>query len=402
MENKTRITDIDSIIKDSLIHSQKLTLEQKHELENIAGQLTAPGRGILAADESSSTLGKRLVKEGLTNDIETRRAYREVLFSNESLGEYLSGAILNIETLTQRHSNGSLFVDVLSKKRIVPGVKADTGLMPLERNGIISVETMTMGLEDLLERSVEYRSLGARFTKWRGVLRLDKAAQLPSYDAIEINAAQLANYAAKSQAAGLVPIIEPELLIEGSHTAEEFAETMELILGGVYFALAKAKVHLEGTLLKPQMAMAGLNCPMKHTRSELVRLTLAFLRRRVPPAVPGIVFLSGGQSEEDATLNLNSIARAAGVGKNGDQSQRHLYPWSLSFSFGRSLQASVLHAWASGEGSSKAIEIAGLLARANALAQQGNYTGPHPSIMGQKKPTRPESRMAAIRNSNDN
>ncbi|KAG5189118.1 fructose-bisphosphate aldolase class-I-domain-containing protein [Tribonema minus] len=370
-------------LREALEVAKQLTGEQKAELEAIAQQLTAPGKGVLAADESVSTIGKRLVKAGLQNDFETRRGYREVLLSHPDLGQYLAGAILHEETLDQVHSDGRTFVQVLSDKGVLVGVKTDRGLQPLIQS---PTETQTLGMGDLLERSRRYRAKGARFAKWRAVLRLDAAAGTPTDAALALNAAQLAQYAALSQAsaAGLVPIVEPELLIEGTHSAAEFAACTEVILGEVYAALAKAQVHLEGTLLKPQMAMAGIGAPSKHTREELVALTLAALRRRVPPAVPGVVFLSGGQSEEEATGNLNAIARAAGVGVAGAEGEalRRRHPWSLSFSFGRSLQASVLQVWSSGGGAAAAIDIAGALAKANAQAQQGAYEGPHPSLTG--------------------
>ncbi|CAN0053699.1 unnamed protein product [Discosporangium mesarthrocarpum] len=233
-------------------------------------------------------------------------------------------------------------------------------------------------MDTLMDRSREYYEQGARFAKWRATIRIDDEEDLPKWAAIEVNATQLAEYARISQAAGLVPIVEPEILIEGTHSPERFAEVSEQVLGAVYGKLSAADVFLEGTLLKPQMIMAGVDAPWKKaTPDKTAELTLRTLRRRVPPAVPGVVFLSGGQSEEEATRNLNLINAEA------DADPRRRHPWTLSFSFGRSLQASVLKIWA-GKASNfvEAVEMAGRLAEANAAAQLGKFVGPHPSITG--------------------
>jgi fructose-bisphosphate aldolase class I len=373
MEARELLTQAHRIIREDLKE------ERLKEVEATASRLASRGKGILAADESIGTLGKRLIKAGLRNEEATRRAYRQVLFSAPNLGESLSGAILNEETLFQHHSDGvTPLPEFLSRKGVLVGVKTDKGLEELSPSS--PLETRTKGLEDLRERSAGYRAVGARFAKWRAVLRVEGggAQPLPTRGAVVLNAAQLALYAAISQVEGLVPIVEPEILIDGSHSVELFAEVSERVLGAVFAALAEARVPLEGCLLKPQMMMAGTEAAVRHTQPQLVELTLRALRRRVPPALPGIVFLSGGQSEEEATRNLDALNRAAGAAPS-------LHPWTLSFSFGRSLQASVLEIWRRGgeeaEAEAEAIDMAGRLALVNAAAQRGEYQGPHPSIL---------------------
>ncbi|CAM9501554.1 unnamed protein product [Pylaiella littoralis] len=353
-----------------------LSEEQKDALASTAQALATRGRGILAADESTPTIGKRLEKAGLTNDAETRRRYREVLLAHPRIGQWLAGAILFEETLGQANSDGVAFPQVLEDKGVLTGVKTDKGLAPIPGS---PRETTTRGIDTLLERSKGYYQQGARFAKWRATIRIDAEAGLPTRDAIHANAVGLARYAAISQAAGLTPIVEPELLIEGAHSPELFAEVSERVLGAVYGALSGAGVFLEGTLLKPQMIMAGVDAPEKKASPALTaELTLRTLRRRVPPAVPGVFFLSGGQSEEDATINLNLINRMAAAEDGGRR-----YPWAMSFSFGRSLQASVLKVWEGrAENFEAAVNMAGSLAEANATAQLGEYEGPHPSISG--------------------
>ncbi|KAM3577386.1 hypothetical protein VYU27_000815 [Nannochloropsis oceanica] len=365
----------------------QLTQEQKDALETIANQMARPGRGLLAADESVPTLGKRLVAAGLVNDEETRRAYREVLFGHPEMGEYLSGAILFSETLGQKaikDPEGRLFPALLQSKGVLPGVKVDTGLEPL---GYSPRETHTTGMDDLMKRCQGFYAQGARFAKWRAVIRIDETAQLPTRACMQINSAELARYAAVCQACGLVPIVEPEILIEGSHTAETFARVTEAALSEVYYTMAQAKVFLEGTLLKPQMVMPGVDSTPEErpTPEEAARRTLEVLRRRVPPAVPGIMFLSGGQTEEQATQNLTLINQLAKRAPSSFRPSLTTCPWILSFSFGRSLQASVLAAWMGKEENyTAAVAIAGELAKANAQAQLGEYVGPHPSLLKDK------------------
>ncbi|CAM9294175.1 unnamed protein product [Sphacelaria rigidula] len=353
----------------------QLTEKEKEALAATAQALATRGKGILAADESTRTIGKRLESAGLTNSAETRRAYREVLLSPPRMGEWLGGVILFEETLLQATSDGVPFAKLLRDKGVLPGVKTDKGLDPIPSS---PRETTTKGMDTLLERSKRYFEQGARFAKWRATIRIDEEAGLPTTKAIQANASQLAQYAVISQAAGLTPIVEPEILIEGTHSPELFAEVSERVLGAVYGALSEANVYLEGTVLKPQMIMAGVDAPEKKASPQrTAELTLRTLRRRVPPAVPGVFFLSGGQSEEEATVNLDVINRMADADPDGK------HPWSMSFSFGRSLQASVLKIWAGRrENFAAAVEMAGLLAKANASAQLGVYEGPHPSICG--------------------
>ncbi len=363
--------------------ASQLSQPQKDALEATANQMARPGRGLLAADESVPTLGKRLVAAGLANDEETRRSYREVLFSHPDLGQYLSGAILHSETLGQtarKDSEGRTFPELLQSKGVLPGIKVDLGLEPLEYS---PQETHTKGLDDLLERCSQYYEQGARFAKWRAVIRIDEGAQLPTRACMQINSAELARYAAVCQVCGLVPIVEPEILIEGTHSAETFARVTEATLSEVYYTLAQAKVFLEGTILKPQMIMAGVDSPAEErpTPAAAAKRTLDVLRRRVPPAVPGIVFLSGGQTEEQATSNLNFINQLAKQPASATRETSGC-PWILSFSFGRSLQASVLSVWEGKEDNYEAaVQIAGALAKANAEAQLGQFQGPHPSVL---------------------
>jgi len=362
--------------RDIKFYHENLTEEMKESLAETAQKIASPGKGILAADESTGTIGKRLVKAGLENIPEARRAYREVLFAHPDLGNYLGGSILFEETLLQTNSEGVLFPQVLASKGVLPGVKTDKGLDPLNDS---PRETQTKGMDTLLERSRKYVKQGAKFAKWRAVIRISEAEGLPTNEAMKINAIQLARYAMISQIAGLVPIVEPEILIEGTHSADKFAEISENMIGKVYHCLSEANVFLEGTLLKPQMILAGVDNPKKPTSQELAEKTLQVLRRRVPPAVPGIMFLSGGQTEEEATINLNLINTLA-------KAEPTKHPWHLSFSFGRSLQGSVLELHAQGpDKKDQAIEMACALAKVNSQAQLGTYVGGnHPSLLGNK------------------
>lgn len=358
-----------------------LSPQQKAALEETAAQIASRGKGILAADESPQTIGKRLVKAGLTNTPEVRGQYREVLLGHPRLGEFLSGCILHEETLGQSDRFNVYFPQVLSDKGILPGVKVDKGLAPLDGS---PQETWTKGLGDLHQRCKRYHEAGARFAKWRAVIRIDGAHGLPTDAAIRRNARELACYARIAQAAKLVPIVEPEVLIEGGHSARAFEEVTGRVLSAVYAALAVAGVHLEGTLLKPQMIVPGVDwVGPKPAPRETAEATLRVLRRHVPPAVPGIVFLSGGQSEVEATRNLAEINRVAS--EESGPSGRSRYPWTLSFSFGRSLQASVLQVWTEkgakgAEAMEEAMHVGMLLAQANSAAQRGEYEeGGHPS-----------------------
>ena len=322
-----------------------------------ARALVAPGKGILAADESTPTMAKRLAGIGVESTEPTRRAYRELLFTTEGLGDYISGVILFDETIRQRCDDGRPLAEVLSAAGIVPGIKVDAGTKPLAG---FADEVVTDGLDGLRGRMEEYVSLGARFAKWRAVLRIGD--NRPTATCIEANAHALARYAALAQEAGLVPIVEPEVLMDGTHSVERCAEVTADVLRAVYDHLARHRVRLEATLLKPNMVLAGTDSPDQADDEAVAVRTLEVLRRAVPAAVPGIVFLSGGQTDEQATSRLDAINR------------HPPQPWELSFSFGRALQGPVLRAWA-GEDANRAAAQAALVNRAalNGAARYGSY-----------------------------
>ncbi len=303
------------------------------DMEKIAQALVAPGKGILAADESTGTIEKRFSAVGVDSTAESRRAYRNLLFTTPGIEAHLGGVILFDETIRQAADDGTPFAELLGQRGMIPGIKVDRGAKPLAG---APGEKVTEGLDGLRERLDEYRELGARFTKWRGVIAI--AADLPSDYAIHANAHALARFAALSQAAGLVPIVEPEVLMEGEHTIERSFETTSRTLQAVFAELVAQRVQLEATLLKPNMVLPGYACGEQADPEEIAAWTIRALRRHVPAAVPGVVFLSGGQSDDDATANLGALNRV------GDQ------PWQLSFSYGRALQAAALKAWAGDEG----------------------------------------------------
>lgn len=340
-------------------YGQYLTEDQEKELREIAQALTAPGKGILAADESVGTIGKRLVKIGVENTDENRRNYRELLFStNPSLANNISGVILFHETLYQKSSTGTPLVKLLQDRGILPGIKVDKGVLPLA--GSLG-ECTTAGLDGLAERCAQYKKDGCQFAKWRCVLKI--SSHTPSYQAMIENANVLARYASICQQNGLVPIVEPEVLPDGSHDLEVTLRVTEDVLAWVYKSLADHHVYLEGTLLKPNMVTPGASCPKKYTPEQCAHATILALSRRMPPAVPGVVFLSGGQSEQEAMMNLNAINLAKG--KN---------PWTLTFSYGRALQSSVLAKWkGKKENSSAAQEQLLRLAQGNGAAAQGKF-----------------------------
>lgn len=338
-----------------------LTKEQEQELRTIAQNIVAPGKGILAADESVGSMGKRLEGIGVENTEENRRQYREILFTcGSALAENISGVIMFHETLYQKDSNGKLFVDILKERGIIPGIKVDKGVVPLAGS---HNECTTQGLDGLSERCAEYKKAGADFAKWRCVLKISR--NTPSYQAMMENANVLARYASICQQNGLVPIVEPEVLPDGDHDLETAQRVTEQVLAFQYKALADHHIFLEGTLLKPNMVTAGQACSRKFTHEQIAIATVLALSRNVPPAVPGITFLSGGQSEEDATVNLDAINKFKG--KN---------PWAVTFSYGRALQASVLAAW-KGKKENVAAAQAELLkrAKANGEAAVGKYAG---------------------------
>lgn len=292
-------------------------------------KLVVRGKGILAADESNSTIAKRLSDIQVESTEENRRRYRELLFTTPGLGEYISGVILFDETIRQKTKQGISFVDVMKAQEIVPGIKVDKGTMALPGQ---ADETITQGLDGLTERLIEYKKLGAGFAKWRGVLKISNI--YPSDYAIHANAEALASYAAICQAQGIVPIVEPELLMDGDHSLERCFEATEKTLAAVFNALRKHHVILEYMILKPGMVLPGASHPKKASQEEVASATVKVLKRTVPAAVPSIDFLSGGQSDTDATDHLRMM----------NQLSEH-HPWYLSFSYGRGLQAPVLKTW---------------------------------------------------------
>ena len=336
----------------------------KETLRETALKLATPGKGILAVDESTNTCGKRLASIGVENTEENRQAYRGMLFTTEGLGNYISGAILFEETLFQDHADGESMVAKLEKQGIVPGIKVDKGLKPLV--GGLEHETYCSGLDGLTERASDYYARGARFAKWRAVLQI--TADGPSDLAIRENAWGLARYARSVQEAGLVPIIEPEILMDGDHDILTTSEIQEKIIKEVYFACQQNGVYLEGTLLKPSMTVTGADYEGKSDPKNVALATVTTLLRSVPAAVPGIVFLSGGLSEEEASLYLNEMNLLA-----ADK------PWNLSFSYGRALQHSCLRAWAGGN-IDKGQKALIARAQANSEASKGLYVlGSQPS-----------------------
>jgi fructose-bisphosphate aldolase, class I len=327
------------------------------ELEETARALVAPGKGILAADESSGTIKKRFDSIGVESTEETRRAYRDLLFTTEGAAQHISGVILYDETIRQSSADGTPFPKLLESQGIVPGIKVDKGAKELAG---APGETVTEGLDGLRERLAEYHGLGARFTKWRAVITIGEG--IPSEYCIWTNAHALARFAALSQEAGLVPIVEPEVLMDGDHSIETSFEVTSRALHAVFAELRDQRVHSEQMLLKPNMVLSGYGASGRAGVQEVAEQTLRCFRRHVPAAVPGIVFLSGGQSDEDATAHLNAM-NAMGP-----------HPWELSFSYGRALQAPALKAWG-GDSTNLAAAQAAYLhrARMNGLARSGSY-----------------------------
>ncbi len=302
-----------------------MDIQQLHET---AVAIVAEGKGILAADESDSTIKKRFDSIGVESTEDNRRAYRDLLFTTEGVEEYISGVILFDETIRQRSLDGTPFPKLLESKGIIPGIKVDTGAKPL---ALADGETVTEGLDGLRERLEEYHGLGARFAKWRAVINIGK--DIPSEYAIWTNAHALARYAALAQEAGLVPIVEPEVLMDGDHTIERSFEVTSRTLHAVFTELRDQRVQPEGILLKPNMVLSGYDCPTQASDEDVAAETVRCFSRHVPAAVPGVVFLSGGQSDEQATSRLNEMNKLGP------------HPWQLSFSYGRALQAPALKAW---------------------------------------------------------
>ncbi|BBN13191.1 fructose-bisphosphate aldolase, class I [Marchantia polymorpha subsp. ruderalis] len=326
------------------------------ELVKTAKTIASPGRGILAIDESSATCGLRLSSIGLENNEPNRQLYRQLLLETPGLGEYISGAILFEETLYQSTTAGKKMVDVLAEQKIVAGIKVDKGLVPLPGS---NNESWCQGLDGLASRTAAYYKQGARFAKWRTVVSIPNG---PSELAVQEAAWGLARYAAICQDNGLVPIVEPEVLLDGAHSIERTQAVAEKVWATTMFHLAQNHVLFEGILLKPSMVTPGNEHGQKATPEQIASATLAMLRRTVPPAVPGIMFLSGGQSEVEATLNLNAMNQSPN-------------PWHVSFSYARALQNSVLKAWQGRPENVEAAQKALLIrAKANSLAQLGLYS----------------------------
>eukprot|EP00471_Norrisiella_sphaerica_P006765 CAMPEP_0184480110 /NCGR_PEP_ID=MMETSP0113_2-20130426/1613_1 /TAXON_ID=91329 /ORGANISM="Norrisiella sphaerica, Strain BC52" /LENGTH=378 /DNA_ID=CAMNT_0026858383 /DNA_START=18 /DNA_END=1154 /DNA_ORIENTATION=+ len=346
------------------ICSHVFTKEYKHAEELIATAQTiaSPGKGILAADESIGTIGKRFKGIGVENSRENRRAYRHLLASTEGLGKHISGVILFEESLFEKMDDGSLLVDGFKKEGIVLGIKVDKGTRYLPST---DGELYTQGLTDLDKRAKKYYDFGARFAKWRAVVKI-LPGKGPSNNAIQETAHSLARYAAICQNNGLVPIVEPEILMDGDHDLATAQKWTEIVVSACYSALRLQGVLLEGTLLKPNMVLPGASCKKRYTPADNAAATVTALQRSVPVAVPGITFLSGGQGEEDATIMLNALNQP-GLGYR---------PWSLTFSYGRALQKSVLAAWKGKKENVPAAQKMLLLrARANGDANLGKYTG---------------------------
>jgi fructose-bisphosphate aldolase class I len=299
------------------------------ELESTTQQLVARGKGILAADETVPTLTQRLEAVRISSDENSRRAYRELFFTTEGVAEFISGVIMHDETIRQKSSRGVAFPDVLTQQGIIPGIKVDAGAHPLAGS---FGELVTEGLDGLRARLESYRALGARFAKWRAVIGISET--LPTATCISVNAHALARYAVLCQEQGIVPIVEPEVLMDGTHTIQRCEQVTGMVLHAVFDALSDQEVLLEGMLLKPNMVIAGRDCRTKATVQEVALATLRCLRRHVPTAVGGIAFLSGGQDHLAATDHLNAINQLDGR-----------KPWPLTFSYGRALQDEALNAW---------------------------------------------------------
>ncbi|NPT38947.1 class I fructose-bisphosphate aldolase [Paraburkholderia xenovorans] len=332
-------------------------MDTRSELQATIKAMVQPGKGLLAADESGPTIAKRFKTIGLESSEENRRAYRNLLLTTPGLGEFVSGVILYEETLGQKADDGTPFPQLAAKNGIVPGIKVDLGKIAL---ALAPGDEITEGLDGLARRFVDYKRQGARFAKWRAVYNI--TASLPSRLAIEANADSLARYAAISQEAGIVPIVEPEVLMDGEHTIERSAEVTEAVLHAVFHALHRHRVVLEHILLKPSMVIAGSEHAQQSSSADIAAYTVRVLKRTVPSAVPGIVFLSGGQSPEEATANLDAMNRLGAL------------PWNLSFSYGRALQEPPLQAW-KGERSHVEQAQQALLKRArlNSAAALGKY-----------------------------
>ena len=329
----------------------------RNELARIAHAMVAKGRGLLAADESTGTIKKRFDKIKVETTEENRRAYRELLFTAPGMAEHISGVILYDETLRQSTKTGERFADLLTRLGVVPGIKVDGGTKPMPN---FPGEVITEGLDGLPARLAEYHKLGARFAKWRAVIDIGEG--IPTRTCIETNADLLARYAALCQEAEIVPIVEPEVLMDGGHSLARCEEVTDEVLTTVFDRLHAQRVYLEGIVLKPNMVISGQKATNRASPAEVAEATLRCLKRHVPSAVPGIAFLSGGQNEQEATLHLDLMNRSGPL------------PWLLSFSYGRALQQSALGAWGGAAASVASAQREFLKrARLNGLATAGRY-----------------------------
>jgi len=331
---------------------------EKHDLASIAQQIVANGKGVLAADESFPTIGKRFDAINVENTEANRQAYRQLMFTADA-ADYIGGVILFDETIRQSTDDGKPFPELLAEQGIVPGIKVDKGAKPLAG---FAGETITEGLDGLRDRLAEYYDLGARFAKWRAVIDINVDEAIPSAYSIQANAAALARYAALCQEAGIVPIVEPEVLMDGDHCIEDCYDVTTAALDALFSELKDAEVELEGILLKPNMIVPGKKCPEQADVQRVAELTVRCLKSCVPATVPGVVFLSGGQSEQLATEHLDAM------NKLGD------LPWALSFSYGRALQQSALNTWRGEADNIPAAQAAyAHRAKCNMLAANGKY-----------------------------
>ncbi len=329
-----------------------------HQLESVARGVVAPGKGILAADESFPTIKKRFDSINVETSEEQRRAYRELLFTTSGVEEFISGVITFDETMRHKSLDGIPFPELLSSKNMYPGIKVDKGAVPLPG---FPGEKFTQGLDGLRERLAEYVEMGAKFTKWRAVYTIGN--NIPTPYGQKVNAEGLAQYAALSQEAGLVPIVEPEVLMDGDHTIEKCEEVTTVTLKTVFGSLLDAGVSMEGMLLKPNMILSGKSSAEQASVQEAAEATIRVLKRTVPSAVPGIVFLSGGQTSAQATENLSAMNAIGG------------FPWQLSFSYGRALQEDTLKAWVGKESNvAEAQKVFYRRAKLNSMARFGDYT----------------------------
>jgi fructose-bisphosphate aldolase class I len=346
-------------------------------LIDTARKLVADDKGLLAMDESNPTCNKRFAKEGIPQTVEARRAYRELIVTTPGLGESISGAILYDETIRQQKQDGTPFIRVLAGAGIIPGIKVDTGAKDMAAH---PGEKVTEGLDGLRDRLAEYSQMGARFAKWRAVLAVGEG--LPSRGCLEANAQALARYAALCQEAGLVPVVEPEVLMAGEHTLERCRAVTEEVLRTVFHQLYIQRVMLEGVILKPNMVLPGLSCPQQETVDEVADATVKCLLRAVPASVPGVAFLSGGQSGELASARLNAM----------NASCRSRLPWALAFSFARAIQQPALEIWR-GEETNVAAAQQALVHRAtcNRAARRGEY---HAAMENNRSTTTPLSPLA--------